>query len=146
MVERICGACSVANAVSFCQAVEKLSYAQVPRRAELTRVVIAEMERLYNHVGDTGNLCAGAGFTVPNAMGTRLKEDLLRCNEKIAGNRFLRGMIVPGEFIDAQGEMPKFYSPVTRMRTITGYYSVLNDRTISEQNSENRNSKEKKPQ
>lgn len=96
MVERICGACSVANAVSFCQAVEKLSYAKVPRRAELTRVVIAEMERLYNHVGDTGNLCAGAGFTVPNAMGARLKEELLRCNEKIAGNRFLRGMIVPG--------------------------------------------------
>lgn len=96
MVERICGACSVANTLSFCQAVEKLSDKQVSRRAWLIRTVLAELERLYNHVGDTGNLCAGAGFTVPNNIGARLKEILLRCNEQVAGNRFLRGVIVPG--------------------------------------------------
>lgn len=96
MVERICGACSVANTLSYCQALEKLADKPVPRRAWLIRTIVAELERLYNHAGDTGNLCAGVGFTAPNNMGARLKEVLMRCNEQVAGNRFLRGMIVPG--------------------------------------------------
>lgn len=99
MVERICGACSIANTLSFCQAVEKLSDENIPRRAWLVRTCLAELERLYNHVGDTGNLCAGVGFTVPNNIGARLKELLMRCNEQVAGNRFLRGVIVPGGVI-----------------------------------------------
>ena len=63
IVERICGACSVANTLSYCQAVEKLSEAKVPYRAWLIRTLILEMERLYNHIGDTGNICAGVGFS-----------------------------------------------------------------------------------
>ena len=78
IVERICGACSVANTLSFCQAVEKCSEADVPYRAWLIRTLAAEMERLYNHVGDTGNICAGVGFSPVISMGTRLKEYLMR--------------------------------------------------------------------
>ena len=96
IVERICGACSVANTLSFCQAVEKLSEAKVPYRAWLIRTLAAEMERLYNHVGDTGNICAGVGFSPIISMGTRLKEYLMQLNEMLAGNRFLRGLIIPG--------------------------------------------------
>lgn len=96
LVERICGACSAANSLSYCQALEKLADKPVPRRAWLIRTVIAELERLYNHVGDTGNICAGVGFAPLISMGSRLKELLLRCNEAVCGNRFLRGMIIPG--------------------------------------------------
>lgn len=96
IVERICGACSVANTLSFCQAVEKCSEAEVPYRALLIRTLAAEMERLYNHVGDTGNICAGVGFSPVISMGTRLKEYLMQLNEMLAGNRFLRGLIIPG--------------------------------------------------
>ena len=96
IVERICGACSVANTLSFCQAVEKLSEAKVPYRAWLIRTLAAELERLYNHVGDTGNICAGVGFSPIISMGTRLKEYLMQLNEMVAGNRFLRGLIIPG--------------------------------------------------
>ncbi|WP_405383949.1 NADH-quinone oxidoreductase subunit C [Phascolarctobacterium sp.] len=96
IIERICGACSVANTLSFCQAVEKLSEAQVPYRAWLIRTLALEMERLYNHVGDTGNICAGVGFSPVISMGARLKECLQQLNELLAGNRFLRGLIVPG--------------------------------------------------
>ena len=56
IVERICGACSVANTLSYCQALEKLSGQNVPRRAWLIRTIAAELERLYNHIGDTGNM------------------------------------------------------------------------------------------
>ena len=95
-VERICGACSVANTLSYCQALEKLSDVQVPRRAWLIRTLAAELERLYNHIGDTGNMCAGVGFSPVISMGTRLKEEIMQLNELLAGNRFLRGLIVPG--------------------------------------------------
>ncbi len=96
IIERICGACSVANTLSFCQAVEKLSENKVPYRAWLIRTLALEMERLYNHVGDTGNICAGVGFSPIISMGARLKEYLQQLNELIAGNRFLRGLIIPG--------------------------------------------------
>ncbi|MBQ3540986.1 MAG: nickel-dependent hydrogenase large subunit, partial [Phascolarctobacterium sp.] len=96
IVERICGACTVANTLSFCQAVEKLSDVEVPKRAWLIRTLAAELERLYNHVGDTGNVCAGVGFSPVISMGSRLKEYLMQLDEVLAGNRFLRGLIVPG--------------------------------------------------
>ena len=96
VVERICGACSVANSLSYCQALEKLADKKVSRRAWLIRMLLAEVERLYNHVGDTGNLCAGVGFSPVISMGSFLKEKIMQCNERLAGNRFLRGVIVPG--------------------------------------------------
>lgn len=96
IIERICGACSVANTLSFCQAVEKLSKVEIPRRAWLIRTLALELERLYNHVGDTGNICAGVGFSPIISMGARAKEYLQQLNEEIAGNRFLRGLVTLG--------------------------------------------------
>ncbi len=94
--ERICGACTVSHALSYCQAVETMAGVTVSPRAGFLRVLVAELERLYNHVGDIGNLCAGMGFAVGVSQGSRLKELLMRLNEGLTGNRFLRGMIVPG--------------------------------------------------
>ncbi len=96
IVERICGACTIANTLSYCQALEKLTEEKVPKYAWLLRMLLAEVERLYNHVGDTGNLCAGLGFSPIVSMGSALKEKIMHCNESLAGNRFLRGIIIPG--------------------------------------------------
>lgn len=95
-IERICGACSVSHALSFCQAIETLTGIQVPYRAQLIRVIAAELERLYNHIGDIGNIGAGVGFAVDTSHGSRLKEKLMRINESVSGSRFLRGWVVPG--------------------------------------------------
>ena len=94
--ERICGACSIANTLSYVQAVENLAAAEVTPRAKYLRVLAAELERLYNHVGDIGNLCAGLGFAPGISHGARLKELLMRLNERLIGNRFLRGWITLG--------------------------------------------------
>lgn len=94
--ERICGACSVSHAISYAQAIETMARIHIPPQAEYIRGLVAELERLYNHVGDIGNLCAGLGFAVGVSHGSRLKELLMRLNERITGNRFLRGMVVPG--------------------------------------------------
>lgn len=96
MVERICGACSVSNTWSFCQAVERAMGIKVPRRAEIIRTLLSELERIVNHVGDIGNMPAGVGFNPAISLGARLKEQAMRLCEAVAGNRFLRGVIVPG--------------------------------------------------
>ena len=96
IVERICGACSIANTWSFCQAVEKIAGVKIPRRAEIIRTLLMEIERITNHVGDLGNIPAGVGFNPAISLGGRTKEMLMRLQERLAGNRFLRGVIVPG--------------------------------------------------
>lgn len=105
-VERICGACSVSHGLAFAQAIEAIAGITVPLRAEYIRILTAELERLYNHVGDVGNLCAGVGFAPGISHGSRVKELLMRLNEILTGNRFLRGMITPGGVaMDITGDM-----------------------------------------
>ena len=95
-VERVCGACSVTHAMAFCQAIETLCHQEIPLRAAMLRLIACELERLYNHLGDMGNLCAGVGFHAGVSIGSRLKEDCQRWNERLTGHRFLRSWIVPG--------------------------------------------------
>jgi Ni,Fe-hydrogenase III large subunit len=52
-----------------------------------------ELERAYNHAGDIGNICAGAGFHAGSSRGAILKERLQRLNEELTGHRFLMGII-----------------------------------------------------
>ncbi|MDO8671571.1 MAG: NADH-quinone oxidoreductase subunit C, partial [Dehalococcoidia bacterium] len=92
IAERVCGACAFSNAVSYSQAIESLADVALPPRAASLRTLFLELERLYNHIGDLGNICAGVGFAVGTSQGGRLKEDLQRLNERLAGHRFLRGI------------------------------------------------------
>ena len=89
IVERICGACSFSHTTSYCQAIEKLSGTEVSTRVNDIRTVVLELERLYNHVGDVGNICAGVGFAFGTMHGARLREDLMQLNEQVFGSRFL---------------------------------------------------------
>jgi len=95
-VERISGVCSVAHSLAYCHAVESLAGVKVPARAQYLRALVAELERLWNHVGNIGNMCAGMGFAVGVMAGARLREWCMRMNEALTGNRLLRGMVEPG--------------------------------------------------
>jgi Ni,Fe-hydrogenase III large subunit/Ni,Fe-hydrogenase III component G len=96
LAERISGDSSVAHALTFCQAVETLAGATIPPRAAYLRVVLLELERLYNHIADVGAICTDTGFAVANVHALRLREDLLRLNARLVGHRLLRGSLVPG--------------------------------------------------
>ncbi len=96
LAERICGACAFSHAVAFCEAVEGLAGARVPPRARWGRTLLLEIERLYNHLGDAGNICAGTGFAVGAMEGAVLKERIQRLIERLVGNRFLRGACAIG--------------------------------------------------
>jgi Ni,Fe-hydrogenase III large subunit len=45
LVARICGECSFAHSLAFCQAIEQVQRRKVGARAALLRVAIAELER-----------------------------------------------------------------------------------------------------
>ncbi len=96
VVERACGVCTVTHALAYAQAVEVLTVTSPPPRARWARVLLAELERLYNHVGDLGNICAGIGFHSGIARLGWLKERLLRVNDWLTGHRYLTGIVAPG--------------------------------------------------
>ena len=96
LAERVSGDESVAHAVALCQALEALAGCAVPPRAAWLRVVLLELERLYNHVGDVGMIVNDTGFALGHAHCFRLRERLLRLNEEATGHRLLRGAVVPG--------------------------------------------------
>ena len=96
IAERTCGACSFSHAVSYSQAIESIAGVDIPERGMALRTLFLELERLYNHIGDLGNICAGVSFAVGTSIGARLKDDLQRLNERLTGNRFLRATATLG--------------------------------------------------
>src|SRR3970282_683108 len=54
LAERVSGDTTLGHALAYCQALEAAAGTAVPDRARLLRVVLLEMERLYNHVADFG--------------------------------------------------------------------------------------------
>jgi len=96
LAERISGDTSVGHSLAFCQAVEALAEMEIPEKAARARVILLELERLYNHVGDFGAIANDTGFAIAHAHAFRIRERLMRLNRRFAGHRLLRGMLQPG--------------------------------------------------
>jgi Ni,Fe-hydrogenase III large subunit/Ni,Fe-hydrogenase III component G len=96
LAECVSGDETVAHALAYCQALESLTGTLVPIRARWLRLVLLELERLYNHVGDVGMIVNDTGFAFGHAHCFRLREEFLRLNQSLTGHRLLRGAVVPG--------------------------------------------------
>jgi len=96
LAERVSGDTTIGHSLAFCQALEASASTVVPDRARWLRVILLEMERLYNHVGDFGMIANDTGYAVAHSHCFRIRERLLRLNKRLTGNRLLRGGIVPG--------------------------------------------------
>ncbi len=92
LAERISGDNSVAHAVAFCQAIEKIAGTKIPPRAKYTRTILLELERLYNHLGDIAGIATDVAYAFGAAHANRLKENVMQLNESVTGSRLLRGM------------------------------------------------------
>ncbi len=95
LAERISGDTTVGHALAYCQALEALAGVEAPPRARYLRVILLELERLYNHVADFGMIANDTGFAVAHSHCFRIRERLLRLNRRVTGNRLLRGGLVP---------------------------------------------------
>jgi len=96
LAERFSGSAAVAHALALCQAAERITHTEVPVRARLLRVVLAELERMRYHMTVLAELAGSTGLAVGKAMGQELEEALLRLAARIGGHRYLFGLIVPG--------------------------------------------------
>lgn len=93
---RVSGDSTVAWAWAFAQAAESALAAGVPARALYLRTIMAELERLANHIGDIGGVCNDAAFAMMLAHCSALREEVLRAAEAAFGHRYMRDRIVPG--------------------------------------------------
>lgn len=96
LAERVSGTSSLSHSAAYCMAVERMMGIHLTEKAEAARTLLLEMERLYNHIGDIGNLCAGTGLAVGYAKGAMIKERLMQLNQRVTGSRYLRGVNLIG--------------------------------------------------
>ena len=93
---RTSGDSTVAYAYAFSRAAEVALDLAVPDRAVFLRALLAELERLANHLGDIGAICNDASFALMHAHCGVLRESVLRASGAAFGHRLMRDIIVPG--------------------------------------------------
>jgi len=93
---RVSGDSAVAYALAFARAAEAARAVEAPPRARHLRALMAELERLANHLGDIGAICNDAAFALMLAHCAVLRERVLRAADACFGHRLMRDVVVPG--------------------------------------------------
>ena len=93
---RCSGDSTVAYGWAFARAAEIALAAEVPARAHALRAIMAECERIANHLGDIGAICNDASFSLMHAECGILREQTLRAAHVAFGHRLMMDRIVPG--------------------------------------------------
>jgi len=104
---RASGDSTVAYALAFARAVEAAAGIEAPRRAVCLRALMAELERVANHLGDIGAICNDAAFAFLLAHFSVLRESVLRASNACFGHRMMMDRVVPGGVsvdLDGPGE------------------------------------------
>jgi Ni,Fe-hydrogenase III large subunit len=96
IVARVSGDATVALSFAFARAVEAACGAAVPPRAQVLRGVMAELERIANHLGDVGAICNDAAFALIHAHTGILRERVLQASDAAFGHRLMMDRVVPG--------------------------------------------------
>jgi hydrogenase-4 component G len=78
LIARICGSCSAAPSIAY------------------ARLVLCELERILNHLGDLAMSASGAAWVPGFTRGMALKERAMRICAAASGHRLLFDAIVPG--------------------------------------------------
>ena len=127
LAERTEGVASVAHALAYCHALERIAGVVVPWPAALVRVLHAELERLTNHLDAAVRLADAAGLAVAAARFGVHKERTARLVSRMCGSRFGRGVVIPG----GVGALPQvsaadFLAEIGRLdKAVTGDAAVL---------------------
>lgn len=96
LLARRSGDSTVAYSLAFARAVEAATGCEPPPRAHWLRALMAELERVANHVFDIGAACNDAAFAVMLSHMGVLREKLLRANQTLFGHRLLMDRVIPG--------------------------------------------------
>jgi Ni,Fe-hydrogenase III large subunit/Ni,Fe-hydrogenase III component G len=96
LAESISGDTSVGHALAWAHAIERLAQVEAPPRARALRMVLLELERIYNHTADIGGLATDVAFLVAASRAQALRERLVRLQDELFGTRLMRGVVTPG--------------------------------------------------
>jgi Ni,Fe-hydrogenase III large subunit len=93
---RLSGDSTVAHSLAFAHAAEAATDTRVPPRAAALRAVMAELERVANHLGDCGAIANDAAFSFLPARFGLHREAVLRAAAVAFGHRLMMDAVVPG--------------------------------------------------
>ncbi len=135
LCERVCGICSFMHALTYCQAIEKMTGVEVPPRARFLRVVWAELSRIHSHLLWLGLLADSFGFESLFMQIWRAREIVMDLSEITTGHRIIQSTcIVGGVRRDIDSEMAKKVENglyrLKEMMDATILQVILNDPTI----------------
>lgn len=93
---RLSGDSTVAHSLAFAHAAEAASFATAPPRAQALRAVMAELERVANHLGDIGAIANDAAFAFLPARYHFHREAMLQAAATAFGHRLMMDCVIPG--------------------------------------------------
>src|SRR5689334_10313014 len=96
LVTRICGTCSFAHSLAFCQALEQLCGLSVADRAAVLRCVAAELERVASHVRAAATVLGALGMESQLPALDGLRETALQSLALLSGARVIPDLCLPG--------------------------------------------------
>ncbi|HWQ68206.1 MAG TPA: NADH-quinone oxidoreductase subunit C [Methanospirillum sp.] len=96
LAERICGFCNVHQSLAFVLAVEDIAGVEIPIKAQYTRTLLCEMERMKSHLLAIGLMGDLTGYRTMLMHSIRLREEILDSLEVLSGQRITHGMITLG--------------------------------------------------
>jgi Ni,Fe-hydrogenase III large subunit len=94
--ETIAGDTTIGHGQAYAMCIEALSGTIVPARAHAIRGIAMELERLANHTGDLGAIAGDVGYLPTASFCGRIRGDFLNMTAELCGNRFGRGLLIPG--------------------------------------------------
>lgn len=128
--ERVAGESSAAYGEAYAQLIEKIMNYGISREIKALRVVLLELERMYNFMDDIAGICVDIGFSYPAKKLGYLSEMIHQLCERITGSRFLRNTIVPcGNNINFTEENKK--DILETLKTIKKRFNEIVDITVS---------------
>jgi Ni,Fe-hydrogenase III large subunit len=137
---RASGDSTVAYALAFAQAVEAALGTKVPPRGLYLRGLMAELERLANHLGDFGAVCNDAAFSMMLAQCGILRERTLRVSGVVFGHRLMMDRALPGGVcvdVDSNGLarirdlLVELRRPFAKLVDLYDNTASLQDRTVT---------------
>ncbi len=127
-VERLCAPSSFAHTLAYCQAIEGLASVEIPARALLLRVILAELERIAHHMLAAAQMLHLAGWPPLALSLLDLREQVLQDQCELTGRRFFSGLNVPGGL---KADLGNLYVIPRLIRSIKGPLYRLAHRVLS---------------
>jgi NADH-quinone oxidoreductase subunit D len=90
---------SLGNNLAYALSIEKLVGCEIPERATVLRVLLAELTRLASHVMFIGAMALDLGASSPFLYCFREREKILDCFEGMSGARMMTSFIRPGGLV-----------------------------------------------